>query len=599
MEGASTLSMQLARSLWLDTDKRWKRKLAELMITTIVEQRLSKKEIFEMYANQIYLGHSGTFSIHGFGAAARTFFGKDLNDLTLPEAALLAGLAQRPSYFNPLRFPERSKTRRNVVLTLMLENGYITQAEYETARAAPVILSDPKRKQVLSNDAPHYFIDLVSRELQARAGDEDRFRNVYTTIDLGLQRAAEQAVATGMAGVDKLLRKKKGNKAQVAMVVLDPRTGEVKAVVGGRNYIDSQLNRALARRQPGSVFKPFVYAAALNAGARGGRVLTPATAVEDAPTKFTFGKVIYEPGNFKDSYAGTVTFRRAMAKSLNIATIKAAEMAGYGNVVAIARAAGLNEHIQPTPAVALGAYEATPLEMAGAYTTFANGGTAIRPTFISAIRDAEGTLVHTHTPETRPVLSPAVNFLMVSMLREVVLSGTAAAVRSRGFAIPAAGKTGTSRDGWFAGFTSELLAVVWVGFDNNDELGLEGSKSALPIWTEFMKRAQSLGYGGKEFKAPAGVTSANICADSGMAPGDMCPVRSEHFLRGTAPDEVCTYHSYYASDYYEMPRRTALDGWRPVSDYPAARRTSSGYEIPRRSPEVRDLTRPPIPRSTR
>jgi penicillin-binding protein 1B len=382
----------------------------------------------------------------------------------------------------------------------------------------------------------------------------------------------------------------------VALVALDPRSGEVKAVVGGRNYIESQLNRALAKRQPGSVFKPFVFAAALSAGSRGGPILTPATAVDDSPTTFTFGRVVYEPGNFRDSYAGEVTFRRAMAKSLNIATIKAAEMAGYRNVVAVARAAGLNEQVQATPAVALGAYETTPLEIAGAYTMFANGGTAVRPTFISAIRDAEGTPVYTHSPETKAVLSRAVNFLMVSMLQEVVTSGTAASVRSRGFSLPAAGKTGTSRDGWFAGFTSELLAVVWVGFDDNDELGLEGSKSALPIWTEFMKRAQSLGYRGKQFKAPAGVSSAEICADSGLSPGAMCPVRSEYFLRGTEPGEVCTRHSYYESDYYyDMPRRTAMN----TGAYPSARRTSVGYAIPRRSPEGRDVTRQPMPRSTR
>ncbi len=480
-EGASTLSMQLARSFWLDNEKNWKRKAAEVMITLELEQKLSKEEIFEFYCNQIDLGRRGTFGIRGFGEAAQAYFGKDIRQLTIPEAAMLAGLVQRPSYYNPFRHPDRIRERRNVVLSLMRQNGYITEREYAVACDTPVQLVSTGSE---SAEAP-YFVDLVNDDLQSHFQDKDfqaTTYRIYTTLDLDLQRAAVEAVRIGMQNVDELLKKQRRHRnvqfpeAQVALIALDPHTGAIRALTGGRNYGVSQLNRILAMRQPGSSFKPFVYAAAMETAIDGGaRIMTPATMVVDEPTTFWYDNKPYEPGNFKHEYHGQVTLREALAHSMNIATIKVAEMVGYDAVVQFAKKAGLNEDIAPTPAVALGSYDTTPLEIAGAYTVFANQGTYVKPNWISAVRAQNGSMLYQNQPETRQVLDPRVAYLMVSMLEEVLRSGTAAAVRARGFNVPAAGKTGTSRDGWFAGFTSELLCVVWVGFDDNRELNLEGA----------------------------------------------------------------------------------------------------------------------------
>jgi penicillin-binding protein 1B len=538
-EGASTLTMQLVRGLWLEPDKLWRRKVAEAMMTIHLEHQWSKKKIFETYVNEVYLGRQADYSVHGFGQGSRMFFGKNLKDITLPEAALLAGLVQRPSYFNPFRSPDRAKERRDLVLTMMRENRYITRSQFENAAAEPVRVAGSS----LSEARAPYFLDLVNEEVQARQSEDpesadEAVRGVHSTIDLNLQRAADEAVSAGMQEVDKLLAKrpgKPGPKAEAALIALDPRTGEIKALVGGRDYARSQLNRILAKRPPGSVFKPFVYAAALNTAITGGpEVYTPSSMVDDSPTTFWSGGKPYHPGNFRGEIFGRITLRQALAKSDNVAAVKVAQGVGYGAVVQMARRVGLNNEIQATPAVALGAYQVTPLEMAGAYTVFANGGMWVKPVAIAGA-----------APQTHQALDPRVNWLMVSMLEEVMRSGTAAGVRSRGFTLPAAGKTGTSHDGWFAGFTSRLLCIVWVGFDDYRELNLEGAKSALPVWTEFMKRASRMGAyrNAREFSPPGGILQAKLCVDSGKLAGDDCPnTRSDYFIEGSEPQEKCDMH---------------------------------------------------------
>jgi penicillin-binding protein 1B len=550
-QGASTLTMQLARGFWLDPDKNWHRKLQELLITMHLEHKLTKQQIFEYYANQVYMGRRGTFSINGFGEAAHVYFGKDLPQLNTPEAALIAGMIQRPSYYNPYRYPDRARERRNIVLTLMRQNGYLSDAEFRDASATPVHVT-PQQPEGLESQ---YFIDLMNDELQNRMEDEraKKMRFIYTTLDPDLQHAAEDAVRDGMRSVDELLKKKKmkagvpPDQPQVALIALDPRTGEVKALVGGRNYGISQLNHVTAMRQPGSVFKPFVYAAAMETAVAGGsKIFTPASMLSDNPTTFYFGNKPYQPSNFHQDFMGDVTVRTALAHSLNVATVELAQEVGYNKVVAMARRAGLNEAIKATPAVALGAYETTPYEIAGAYTMFPNGGNRVSPTTISLVRAPGGSILYQHQPETRNVLDPRVNFLMVSLMQDVLRWGTGAGVRSRGFTLPAAGKTGTSRDGWFAGFTSKLLCVVWVGFDDGRELNLEGAKSALPIWAGFMKTAAKFHqYADAEpFRAPSGVTSVKICSDSGQLAGEYCPnVRSDMFINGTQPAVECELHS--------------------------------------------------------
>lgn len=547
-QGASTISMQLARNLWLARDKKWKRKMREALITLSLERRLSKEQILEDYCNAVYLGGQGTFSINGFGEAARAYFNKDIQKLNLTESAMLAGLIQRPSYLNPFRTPRRVRERRNVVLALMRENKYITKAEYDEAVAAPLGLR-PAGATGLSES--QYFLDIANEEASKKLDErqDPGSAEVYTTLDLRLQRAAEQAIADGMQLVDKELaaRRKRGQpvgpRPQVALIAIDPHTGEVKALCGGRDYAASQFDRVLSKRPPGSVFKPFVYTAALNTALTGGdTVLTPASEVDDSPTSFEYGNQTYSPSNFKHQFMGKVTLRYALAHSLNVATVKVGEMAGFDKVVAVAHQAGLNEDIKATPAVALGAYQVTPLEIARAYTMFANGGVLVQPEFISAIRD-QNAEVYAHRPRTKQVLDPRVAYVMVDMLQEVMRSGTAAGVRGRGFKLPAAGKTGTSHDGWFAGFTSQLLCVVWVGFDDYSELGLEGAHSALPIWTDFMMdAARYKEYGNaKPFAPPQGVVKVSIDPASGDLAGPYCPQGApSYFIDGTQPTTECT-----------------------------------------------------------
>ncbi len=549
-QGASTITMQLARNLYLSPEKRFKRKLSEFLITVHLEHALSKRQIFEYYCNEVYLGGYGTFSINGFGEASHAYFNKDMQRLTLPEAATLAGLIQRPSYFNPFRSPDRARDRRNVVLRLMHANRYINDAELSSAIESPLTLT-PGKTEVSETQ---FSMDLAASELQRLMENGEAnpgVLNVSATIDLRLQRAAEQAVTDGMAQVDKLLAKHrdaKGNMdhAQAALIALDPHTGEIVAVVGGRDYEVSQLDRVLSKRPPGSVFKPFVYAAALNSAVDGdGAVLTPASTVDDVPTTFNFDGQTYTPGNFKQDYHGTVTLREALAKSMNVAAVKVGEMTGFDAVLSLARQAGMNDDLRPTPALALGAYQVTPLEIARAYTVFANGGVLVQPSPIRSVTAQDGTEVVRNSPETRRVLDERVNYLLVDMMQDVLKYGTAAGVRSRGFTLPAAGKTGTSHDGWFAGFTSNLLCIVWVGFDDYDELGLEGARSALPIWTEFMKSAARYRpyRDAKAFAMPDGITRAAIDPSTGMRATPFCPWNvTDYFVSGTEPKEMCMKH---------------------------------------------------------
>jgi penicillin-binding protein 1B len=556
--GASTISMQLARTLWLDQEKTPKRKAIEALITLQIEQKLTKEEIFEYYVNSVDLGMRRSFAVRGFGEAAQVYLGKDVRQLTVEEAALLAGLIQRPNYLNPYRHPERAKNRRNIVLGLMRDNGFINEVEYHKAAGTPVALAEGG---VESTDAP-YFVDLIHDTLQEQFQEIDfqaESYRIYTTVDMKLQRDAIAAIQAGMKEVDEQLarRKRKYPQPQVALVAMDPRTGEVKALVGGRSYGESQLNRALARRQPGSIFKPFVYASVLRSAVDGtSTVVTPVTTVEDEPTTFYFDDKVYEPNNFKMEFHGTVNLRQALSKSMNIPTVKFAEMAGFDAVAELARDAGLSG-VRGTPAMALGAYEVTPLDMAAAYTTFSNGGVWTKGNYIREIRSESGGRIFEYKPVTRQVLDPRISYMVVDLMQEVLRSGTGASARSRGFGLPAAGKTGTSHDAWFAGFTTKLLCVVWVGFDDNQELPLEGSKAALPIWTEFMKRAhQYREYRGVQaFQPPDGITTVDIDPLTGQLATAACPKpRAEVFIAGTQPVEFCRLHA-------GLGQRTQIAAW--------------------------------------
>lgn len=549
-QGASTLTQQLARNLWLDLRKTWTRKFDELLITVHLERKLTKQKIFEYYANEVDLGRRGSFAIRGFGEAAQAYFGKDIRSLTLPEAATLAGLIQEPSRRNPIRWPERAKARRNVVLQQMLDNGYISKSQYDEAADAALVTA---KQGIESADAP-YFVDLVNERLTDEFQDRDfgdSGSKIYTTLDPDLQRDAAEAVSDGIREVDTILAKrhKAGiapEEAQAALICLDPHTGEIKALIGGRNYGMSQLNHAVANRPSGSAFKPFVYAAALNTGLWDQPdPMTASTIFPDEPRTFLFDGKPYEPVDYHHGdWLGNVTLREAFAKSLNVPAVEVAEQAGYGAVADLAHKAGL-ANIRATPAEALGAYDVTPLELAGAYTIFANNGVMVQPRMISSIVDQSGNDLWESEPQTKKILDPRVNFVLVNLMEGVLNNGTGAGVRARGFTLPAAGKTGTSHDAWFAGFTTKLLCVVWVGLDNYQDIKLDGAKAALPIWTEFMKRAHKhRAYRDvTNFAVPEGVVSAQIDADTGQLATSACPrVVTDYYLLGTQPVQFCMLH---------------------------------------------------------
>src|SRR5271156_5693431 len=483
--GGSTLTQQLAKNLFLSPEKRIKRKMIEILITFQLEARFTKKQIFEMYANEINLGQRGSYAINGFGEAAQTFFGKPLQQLDLAECALLAGTIQSPTRLNPYRHPERAMARRNVVLDSMVETGAITASEADRAKAEPLRLAPPN---IDASEAP-YFVDLVHDQLVKRIGDQDLAHQnlrIYTSLDPELQRAASEAVEVGMKNVDDIVRKQhkppKGELPgpitypQVALVAINPHTGQILALVGGRNYGVSQLNHAVSNRPTGSIFKPFVYATAYNTSLNGmslgeDGVFTALTQLDDDPQDFGTNGQSYTPGNFKkDEFPGMVTAATAIAHSLNIATIALAQKVGYENVAALARSAGITS-AKATPSVAIGTYSATPIDMAGAYTVFANNGVHLNPWMLASVRSTNGDIVSDFSSEGKQVLDPRVAYLTQSLLEGALNYGTAAgAVRGHGFTAPAAGKTGTSHDAWFAGYTSNLLCIVWGGHDDHPDL---------------------------------------------------------------------------------------------------------------------------------
>ncbi len=554
LAGGSTITQQLIRNVFLSavianpTEKTVRRKALEAFMAMVLERRASKDEVLTLYLNEVYLGQRGSFAIHGVAEGARLFFGKDVYNLTLAEAATIAGVIHSPQNLSPFVNATRARERRNVVLKQMADDGFVAREAADAAAREPLTVV----ARALEAEAP-YFVDLVGQTLSeqyAAAMKTTQPVDVYTTLDLHLQRFAQDAVREGLTQVDQLLaRRKRKTVPQAALIAVDPRTGEILALVGGRSYNQSQYNRAVtAKRQPGSVFKPFVYLAAFEkAAAEGRNDLTPATVVMDEPTTFYFEDKTWEPGNYEGEYDGPVTLRHALAHSKNAATIKVAEMTGYDGVAALWKRFGTTMVPHAYPSIALGVFEATPIEMATAYTAFPNLG-EIRP-LRTILRIASGPkdLARVTVPAARRVARPDTTFLVLNMMRSVINEGTGAAVRGSGFALDAAGKTGTTndlRDAWFVGFTPELLTVVWVGLDENLPLGLSGAQAALPIWTSFMVRAMA-GHANVEFQVPEGIDFVEIDKDTGKLALPSCPrTFREAFLAGTAPTESCELHRY-------------------------------------------------------
>ena len=540
-QGGSSITQQLVKNLLLSPERTLRRKIAEAYMSIILETRLSKEQIFELYANQVYLGQQAGFSINGFGEAADAYFNKDVTNLTLSEAAFLSGLIRSPNRYNPYHDLNTATARRNQVLDNLAETGSFSSAEVERAKAEPLKVA-PVKGRIDVSDAP-YFADYVQNQLGdiiAGAGGTEHLR-IYTTIDMDLQRAAYAALTKQLAALDKVQAKRfEPGTLQAALVAMNAKTGEIVAMVGGRDYSKSQLNRASdALRQPGSVFKPFVYATALNTAYDPvPRVITPATTFMDEPQTFTFDNQEYSPGNFGDTYSHKpVTLRDALVHSLNVITVDVAMEITIGRVMNLAAKAGLPKPPRAFPAMALGTSEATPLQVASAYTSFANLGTRTSPVAINRITTGNGMTVAAPTPQKNDVMRPEVAYVMTSFMKDVVNRGTAAKVRARGLKANVAGKTGTSRDGWFAGYTPNLVCVVWVGFDDGSQLGLTGANSALPIWADFMQVALSEHPEWQgDWQAPEGVQQEEINPETGepALPEDTNK-RVELFLNGTGP----------------------------------------------------------------
>ena len=536
-QGGSTITQQLIKNTYLTPERTLRRKYAEAMLAFTLERRVSKEDIFALYCNEIYLGQRGVVGVRGVDQAARVFFGKALKDLSLPEAATIAGMIQSPSHYSPVRHSEATRARRNTVLGTMVRDGFVSLDQAEIAAKEPLKVADfdPGRESV----AP-YFIDYVDRSDQGGTSvpPVDQAQDApatITTLDLDLQLLAGQAIQHQLDRLDKIYQPR-GLTPQVALVALDPRTGDVLAMVGGRDYGESQLNRATdARRQPGSVFKPFVYAAALESG------MSPLRKFKDAPQEFTYDrKSKYRPTNYGGGFSmRDVTMRTGLIKSLNVVTVDVATQTGLARVANTALKFGLPRPV-PYPALALGTTEVTPLQIAAAYAAFANGGKSIQPNVI--------TQTNREWLSGNQIIQPASAYIITDMLESVIDHGTARAARGLIPKTAVAGKTGTSRDGWFVGYTPNLVCAVWIGFDDNKQLGLTGAEAALPVWTEFIKRAVDLRpeFGGKSFTRPDGVTIVEIDPETEEIATGKCPQHETLAIAtAQAPTSECFRHSIY------------------------------------------------------
>ena len=531
-QGGSTITQQLVKNTYLSPERTFQRKYAEAMLSIALERRLSKNDIFALYCNEIYLGQRGAVAVRGIKEAPRVFYGKELRDITLAEAATLAGMIQSPAHYSPVRHPEAARARRNTVLAAMQQNGWITAEQYTIASAEPVVVAPAP--SVDSSLAP-YFVDYVNRLAEPESGTS---RRIYTTIDLELQQVAEQALKTQLDRLDTLYAAREV-KPQAALVALDPHTGNVLAMVGGRNYADSQLNRATdALRQPGSTFKPFVYAAAVEDG------LSPVQMFMDAPRDFVYDRnKIYHPANYGGGYSmREVTMRTGLVRSLNVVTVDVALQTGLARIANLATRFGLPKP-QRYPALALGTGEVTPLQLASSYAAFVNEGRRVDAKAITSI--GEPPAAHTFSPPVDQIINPTTAYVITNTLSAVIDHGTAHKARGAVPGTALAGKTGTSRDGWFVGYSPNLVCVVWIGFDDNKQLGLTGAEAALPAWVDFMKEAIALrpDLGGENFECPDGIKFVEIDSITGLRSTITCPVRELIAVTDRmAPNMECYLH---------------------------------------------------------
>ncbi|HEX3160028.1 MAG TPA: PBP1A family penicillin-binding protein [Gemmatimonadaceae bacterium] len=554
-EGFSTITMQVARNTYLArrfpyTDRSLQRKLIELRITALLERALTKEQILELYLNTIYLGN-GTYGVE---ATSRDLFGRSVEHLTLPEGAVLAALPKGPSAYTPRRYPERARARRDLVLSLMAREGYVTAAEAQAAARRPLKLAPVDARRTAATAS--YALDLVRATVDSLlrgSGFETGDIVVRTTLDADAQQAAQRAVARQADAIQRESgRAQAKEKVEGAFVALDPRTGGIVAMVGGREHQRGAFNRATsAHRQPGSAFKPFVYAAALGAG------FTPTSLVDDAPIEVQQGTTIWRPANSNGVYLGRVTMRTALARSSNSAAVRVAQSVGERSVVDRARRNGIASPLSAVPAIALGALEVTPLELVTAYAPFANGGNHVTPHVLTRIETADGTVLWSGQPRLTPVMDARDAFQLTSMLRSVVDEGTARSLRGMGVEQPVAGKTGTTNNGadvWFVGYTPSLVAGVWFGYDTPRSLGDDaaGGRYAAPAWAEFYRDGWRDKSADGEWPVPDGLIMKVVDAENGLLADEWCPwTRREWYKPGTEPTSYCDVHF---APYVDDPR---------------------------------------------
>jgi penicillin-binding protein 1B len=542
-QGASTITQQLAKNYFLTPKKTFSRKLIELLMSLTMEFMYDKNEILEIYLNEIYLGQKGSVSINGVGEASHFYFGKPVGALSLAEAATIAGLIRSPNNYSPYADKKRSLARRNTVLQTMNKSGWISKEEFQTTLSSPL---ETVGFKAYDKKAP-YFMDHLSLQLKALYSPDvltSRGFTIYTTLDTQVQRAAETALAKGLARLEainpELKRSSPEKSLQGAIIVMQPKTGYVLAMVGGRNYAVSQFNRITqAQRQPGSAFKPFVFLSAMDD-------FTTASILSNEAKSYEVEGKLWEPRNYTTIPEKNVSFREALAKSINLATVDLAFQIGVERIVGTAERFLFSTSLRPYLSISLGSSEVIPLELARAYCAFAADGILPYPLLLKAVMDEDGKILEQQHMEIERVISPAKAFVMTSMLHSVIAEGTARSLKNRGIRIPVAGKTGTTnsfKDAWFVGYTPDILALVWVGFDDGSSIGATGASAAMPIWADLIN-AIPQHVSGDWFKTPPGVIKRAICPESGqLAVRFQCPKGTEEiFLADNAPEKSCSVH---------------------------------------------------------
>ncbi len=532
-QGGSTITQQLARNLFLTNEKSLPRKIAEMLLAVAIERRLTKDEILERYLNQVYFGQGA----YGVETAAEVYFGKPAKDLTLPQSAMLAGLIRAPSSYSPYEHPARARVRRGEVLQRMVEVGDLPRRELAAALDAPLHLAEKGNAGLIGIRAP-YFVSYILPALLQRYGEEVLYKGglrIYTTLDLGLQAEADGALKRG---IDEAL-KEHLNVHQGAIVVLDPRTGYIRAMVGGYDFRTSQFNRAWqAHRQPGSAFKPFTYTVAVMRG------IPPTRLLLDQPIEFSIpGGKVWKPQNYDQKWHGLVTARYALENSINVATIRLEQEVGPKAIVELAHRMGVQSPLQPNLSLTLGSSDVTLLELASSYGVFATGGVRAIPLAITKVTDYHGKILEENTPQRGVVLSPEVAYLMTDLLKGNVLRGTGTAAN---IGVPQAGKTGTTddfRDAWYIGFTPYMVTGVWVGNDDNSPMHhVPGGSVPARTWAALMKKATA-GQPADDWPRPEGIVQQTVCGQTGLLAGPECrDPRAELFIRGTEPEGYAVPH---------------------------------------------------------